>query len=84
MLAFLVGAGLPCLSSSILVGFLSSVPCLIVQDWEHSESIGAAGPVVFLVLLGGPVGAGWLPFLGPASIPREHQDHPEQVQKGLK
>ena len=38
---------------------------------EHSgtlgapEPIGAAGPVVFLVLLGGS----WLPFLGPALIP---------------
>ena len=35
------------------------------QHREHSGTIGAAGPVVFLVLLGGA----WLPCPGPAFGP---------------
>ena len=51
---------------------------------EHSGTIVAAGPVVFLVLLGGA----WLPCLGPASVlprsSREHQDHRQQGQRGCR
>ena len=57
----LLGCGLPCIR-------------LDSAGLGAPESIRAAGPVVFLVLLGG---AG-LPFLGPASvlalIPREPED----------
>ena len=49
------------------------------QHREHSGTIGAAGPVVFLVLLGG----GGLPFLGPALIPSGASGPPATGAKGL-
>ena len=51
--------------------------------WQHrggSGTIGAAGPVVFLVLLGGA----WLPCLGPASVLSGASGPPATGAKRLK
>ena len=63
---------------------LSSFPCCVPSSLVGFRSllagcIGAAGPVVFLVLLGGAR----LPFLG-LGFSREHQDHRQRGQRGCR